>query len=69
MGVGEPAFCILITLLLWAGSYYNGNNLPYSTPGAYYTPSGCGSGCMTPISTNSYSFQSVSGGEPQNHLG
>ena len=53
-----------------AGSYYNGNNLPYSTPGAYYTPqSSCNSGCMNPISTASYSFQAVSGGEPKSHAG
>ena len=65
MGVNSrSAACSDHAGLCCTGSYYNGNSLPYSTPGAYYTPSG-----MTPISTASYSFQSVSGGEPKNHLG
>ena len=77
-----PLFLRLLSLALSVGSYYNGNNQPYTTPGAYYTPTGpsaCSSGCMTSISSSgggsgggSYTFQAVSGGHvqaPNFHLG
>lgn len=47
-------------MCLHAGSFYNGNNQPYTSAGAVITPQGC-----TSCGQSSYTFQVKSGGQPK----